>query len=404
MRKKFIVPLLFSFFILVLAGFIDNVHYIAKDCLGWVLGDWLINYSAGFVRRGLSGEIMIWLSNVLNLKLNYTVMWFQVILYSGFLTMFFLLFYRKKLTAWFVVALLSPATILFVVFDQFASGRKEIILFLIFAIYLLVLDRKPLSNLSALLFSILLLLATLFHELVFFYTPYFILAAYLASRLHGASFKAGKALPLVVGALVVMIPVYFFGQRIDGYTICNDLKGRGLPDTVCLGPLGWPDDYGWKNVIQFARESNYLFVYGSTFLLSLIPFLFLIHSIRSVEVNFRNFFLTFPLLLLFTIPMFLFAVDWGRWIHIHMMMLLMTSTLLLKKQVTDFTWREEVVELPHLRLSLTRRMNHLAFILLVLAYIAFWSMPHFGNSDVFSLKKNFYSIKHIFTHIFHSTF
>jgi len=29
---------------------------------GWVTGDWLINYSAGFIRRGLTGEIIFFIS------------------------------------------------------------------------------------------------------------------------------------------------------------------------------------------------------------------------------------------------------------------------------------------------------------------------------------------------------
>jgi hypothetical protein len=400
MKKKYVAPLLLFIFIIVTAGFINNVFYISKECLGWVLGDWLINYSAGFVRRGLSGELVIFLSDIFHIKMNYVVMWIQIIFYSGFLTMFYLLFFKKKLPVWFVIGLLSPATLLFVVFDQFASGRKEIILFFIFAIYLLVLERKTLSNLSAFCFSILLLLATLFHELVFFYTPYFILAAYISSRLHNTSFNLGGSLFVIAGALIIIIPVYLYGQRIEGGIICNGLKERGLPDSVCLGVLAWPNDYGWKNAIQFARESKYLFVYGSTFLLSLIPFMFFIHSMKQSRVSFRNFFIVFPLLILFSLPMFLVAVDWGRWIHIHLVMLLMTSTLLLKKREDEKEWREQPVEIPQMWPAFSKRLNTLLFSVFIVGYIGLWSMPHFGYSKVFSLTKNFYSIKHIFASIF----
>ena len=36
----------------------------------WIFGDWLINYGAGFIRRGLSGEVLIRIRDLLGVKIQ----------------------------------------------------------------------------------------------------------------------------------------------------------------------------------------------------------------------------------------------------------------------------------------------------------------------------------------------
>ena len=406
MKNKFWVPALLCFIILVTAGYIFNAFTIAERCWGWVIGDWLINFSGGFVRRGLSGFTMMQLSDLLNIKLNYTAMWVQVALYVGFMLLLYLSFFRKKINAWFVLVLLSPATLLFAIFDPNAAGRKEIILFFIFALYLFCLRRKLLQSIGGtILFSTLLLIATLFHELVFFYTPYFILAAYLESKISNTPINISKPLLVVAGSCIIMLPLYFFGKSINGAAICSSLMARGLPDSICLGTLSWPAEYGYKNVIHFARESNYLFVYGTTFILSLLPFLLQIHYLKHPAITIRRFAIIFSALLIFSLPLFLLAVDWGRWLHIHFMLMLLIATMFLKDQ--PVSWKNQPVSIPRMwpaRTTFPGFTNNLFFVLFVIAYTSLWSMPHFGNSKVFSLTKNFYSIKHLLTDLARQVF
>ena len=60
---------------------------------GWIYGDWVINYSAGFVRRGLSGEIILFISNFFNLNPPTITSFIKIFFY--FLLLFFSI---KKLT------------------------------------------------------------------------------------------------------------------------------------------------------------------------------------------------------------------------------------------------------------------------------------------------------------------
>ena len=410
MKKKSFITAIAILLFLILLGNFYHLYNFARGCWGWAIGDWLVNFQAGFVRRGLSGYLTGLLSGLFHLKLNMTMMLLQMMFYAACMSVFFLLFYRKKLNAWFLAALFSPATLLFTVFDANAAGRKEIILFFLFAVYLLLLKKGALKSVYAvLIFSIALLAATLFHELVFFYTPYFFLAAWLQAQTDHTPFNVSKSILAVAGSWLIILPIYFFGRNIDGYAICEGLKAQGLPDSICLGILSWPADYGVKNVIQFAGESHYLFVYGTTFLLSLIPFLLLVRSLNVPGITLKRFTVVLFFLLVFSSPLFFLAVDWGRWLNIHFMLLLFSATLLLKNNTaeTGSNILAEFPEVPRLwtgKTTFSKSLNNTVFFVLALSYVAFWSMPHFGYSPVFSLTKNFYSVKHLATDVFHALF
>ena len=410
MKKKYVVPAITVFLILISAGYLYNLHSFATKYWGFVIGDWFINFNGGFVRRGLSGYLIMLVSDFFHLKPCNTLIGLQSVFYLAYVLLFFLLFYGKKLNAWFMLSLLSPATLLFTTFDPNAAGRKEIILFFIYVIYLWCLEKDLIkSNFMILLFSLALLIGTMFHELMFFYTPYFMVAAYLHAVKNGRPFYFFKSLWMIAGSWIVMLPILVYGSTIDGYAICSVLKDGGLPDSICLGILSWPQNYGWKDVAAFAGESNYIFVYGTTFFLSLIPFILQVKFPDKGDIKLKKFILVFGLLIVFSIPLFILAVDWGRWINIHFMLLLFTSTIFLKKETDDEKLSAEslYVTLPAIltgKYALTKRTNDALFFLMAFAYISLWSMPHFGYSSVFSLTKNFYSVKHMITDVLNALF
>ena len=196
MKNKFILPILSIFFMGVTSLYLLSLYFYTMQCDGWVIGDWLINYEAGFVRRGLSGFLIIGLSDLINLKPNITVGLIQTVLYVAYMSIFYFLSSRKKMTVWFCILLLSPVTLLFPILNMPATGRKEIILYFLFLLYVLLLEKKMMkSRLAILFFSAALLVATLFHELIFFYTPYFIVAAWLKSKIDNDPNTIGNVLP-----------------------------------------------------------------------------------------------------------------------------------------------------------------------------------------------------------------
>lgn len=364
-----------------------NLYHCAKLYHGYVIADWLIDFSGGFVRRGLGGYFTLHLSDWLGLEANFTVNLLQIFFYLVYMVLMFQLIKRKQLDIWFLILLLSPVTLLFPIVDVCAVGRKEIILFSLFGGYLLCLTKGWMrSGLLTGFFAIALLIATFFHELIFFYTPYFILAAYIQSAKEGSTFRFKAPLLLISGSLLAIVPLFLFGKSIDGPAICAQLTGRGLDERICSGILTGPTEYTVRYIVEQAWSSGYFTSYGLALLLGLIPFVLFVYYSRSTLVTVKQFLLVFSLLFLFSAPLFVLAVDWGRWINIHFVLLLFTATLFLKDRLPADTWKNEYLHIPDLWKSATsssKLINNAVFIAICFCYLSFWQMRHFNSFPVF---------------------
>lgn len=285
--------------------------------------------------------------------------------------------------------LLTPVTLLFPIIDCLASGRKEIILFALFAVYLLFLNKVPeRSSLLIFVFSIVLLIATLFHELIFFYTPYFVLAAYLKLRADNRPFKFFKTGLVMTGSLLVMAPIFLYGKNLHGAAICTGLMEMGLTRNVCTGILSWPDNFWISDVFETVKEFKYFKTYGASLFLGLFPFVLFVKYLKSEIFTLKKFFAILVLLFLFSSPLFILAVDWGRWLNIHFVLLLFTSTLLLKERPgkTTDSWLDEPMAIPTFGVSeknTSRLVNILVFTGICFSYLALWGMGHYGEFSIF---------------------
>src|SRR5207248_8769296 len=88
-------------------------YKLASGWDGWTVGEWLVTYSNGFVRRGLSGELMLAFSRLSGLPLNVAVFLVEFTLFASFCVLFARLIHTKRLTYWFVLLCFSPTFVLF---------------------------------------------------------------------------------------------------------------------------------------------------------------------------------------------------------------------------------------------------------------------------------------------------
>lgn len=217
MKNRYLLPILSGFFIIVILFYLTNLYQCALDCHAYIIADWLINFEGGFVRRGLGGSSILILSDLLGALPNFTVMIIQLLFYLTYMYILFFLVKKKETNIWFIILLLSPGTLLFPIWDVCAVGRKEIILFAIFGLYIICLNKEMLkSTFLIATFSVALLVATLFHELIFFYTPYFLLATYIKTSSNKQHFHFTKFLPVILGSLIAMIPLFFSENQLMG--------------------------------------------------------------------------------------------------------------------------------------------------------------------------------------------
>lgn len=290
-------------------------------------GDWLIHFQdGGFKRRGLSGSFFFFIQDFTNVQLQWLVFIFQlfvIILFGFFL---FRLINKKTIEINYILLFFSPVTMLFYVYNPAIIGRKEILLFLIFCLFVSLVSNKAISNTVYNILVVLIAVAAFFHELIIFYVPYFI----LAKRIFTASSEYSFDIKLGFVVVLVLLCLYFFGSEINNGNSLRILSNRGfvVKKDYC-GIFCWdikPAGYIYDNIYSYA---TYIlsFVYG-------LILLFL--NIRKNKLlNDRNTIKLFGLAIVYSLPLFFLATDWGRWINIHFVLSLIIITAGLNKETTE---------------------------------------------------------------------
>ena len=129
---------MFTFSLLIIIGgllnTLSNKTYLDDS---WTIGEWLINYQGGFVRRGLLGEGIYLLCNVIKISPIY-VIWLISISSYYLLVKLTIVEAKNKVSSLF---LLSPGIFLAPIIGDFLI-RKNLLLLLIFLISLKLLKFK----------------------------------------------------------------------------------------------------------------------------------------------------------------------------------------------------------------------------------------------------------------------
>ena len=305
--------LIYSFVSIISLNFLFFSHRLFERQNGYILGDWLINYSGGFTRRGFFGETVIFLSNFLSVNLIYLTYFFFCILYVYFVFLLFKIISKTNFSFLKLIIVFSPATFLFAFYDPLAAGRKEFLFFLFFCLYFLYREKK-----SFIFFSPFIVSATILtHELFAFLVPFLIISRYVktkSKKLKDYNYELFISTLLII----VFLFIYIFSDANLVHT-CNTIKNFGYNGNLCLSIN---DLNHFKNSEQkmfvfshYISDKNYVQYYLSFLILSIFPiFLFL-----KKNLNFNFFISTFLMMVSFLpfLILFYFVNDWGRYIHIY---------------------------------------------------------------------------------------
>lgn len=302
----------------------------------WNLGDWLINYESGLVRRGLIGQIIISLGDTFNINIKWISFILQSITWACIYYLTFKIYTLRIREKEWLLFLLSPAFLLFPFFDMGAGLRKEIILFLSFAILAYAFARNKLSNTNILLSYLMFLIATFSHELSTLATIFFIFIFYRSYQLNILNAKQVliySAIFLLTAFFAGIFSILFQGDKLIATGICNSLTTRGLDDYVCTGAIRWIG-FDSQNTMQHmherltSRTSRYLINYPFTILLTIAPLLLL----RPLSKQ-TKFILIFGFICF--LPLYAIGSDWYRWIYIYATLTFLY--ILSESKVSNFT-------------------------------------------------------------------
>lgn len=327
---------------------------------GFILGDWLVNYQdGGFKRRGLSGSIFFWLQDLTGISLTVLVYIIQMLLYLFFFITVFRFLRKKNISLLFFTLMISPLTFLIYFNDAAMVGRKEIIFLNIFAYYLYLISENKLTINKEYLIYVLLFIATFLHEITIFYVPYFALAHYLIYK----NIDIKKYLLFFLSCFIPAVIIFAIGAKTNEGNSLELLAQRGVilkPHSIFsfTNDLYVQMDKYRDNVLRY-------FMYIPSLLLGMLHFGIYIY--RETDLKYKRVLFYFVCLIAYTFPLFFLACDWGRWLQIHFVLLLLILIFKLPN--------EGVAKLKSKAFVPFFRRNLQYF--LVILFLLIWTVKHY---------------------------
>jgi len=372
--------LLFTIFLIFYSIFyLYWKHDVGND---WSISEWLINYQGGFTRRGLGGEINIFLSNFFSIPLRDSVFFLQAILHSTYLISLFIYLKDLKLNILQIFALFSPLFLLYPIAELEALGRKEILIFLFFIFLIFFSTEKFHRNIANLTVFIFFPILCLIWEQIILFAPFFAVILINKNKLYSFSDTLAKLLLIFSSTIVVMTIVFAFPLSNEGHEImCKYLELEF--SEKCYGSV----NLLIKNTIYFDtfyihKKTDFInyFRYTMIFLVGFLP---LYLSIGKNKFTNRENFITKnfkPIYLFLTIYipillLFAFGHDWGRWIHIQYSLSILLYFYLIKNNIVSNNHNNKtLIE------YISKKKGLLIFVFFIYAF--FWNPKTLLTGDI----------------------
>lgn len=295
----------------------------------WKQGDWLINLADGPVRRGLAGDALLRLGDLTGLGPLAPLMALQALLLLTLVAASWAVF-RPLIAAnplW-ALLLLCPAFFpLFWAGEPSGSLRKELLVFTSLALIAASASRPALAPLLQGLALALAAAGGFAHEVNVLLLPAILLAFALVRHHHGHAYTSTAlvAVPVVLAGVAALAYALAHAAATPA-TVCQPLLDRGLPPSICTGAISWLDrgNAHGSAIYNTIFTSNGLYSFPAAYLLALVPMALFIRQHSRPR-------LTLALTLLTALPfapLYYVAVDWGRWMSLHIVSLTFLCAIL----------------------------------------------------------------------------
>ena len=376
----FISISIISLFFLILYSY--SLKYIVNS---WTFSTAHLDYSSGFVRRGLFGEVMNFFTFYLKIK-NESFFTFYYIFFTTInLVLFFILI--KNLIHFkliFIFFVFNPALLMFQINDPFAFQRGETTIITLLLLHTLVINlfmKDKLNKNNYIKFLIFILIPFLFinlfiYELQLFLIPFHMFLTINVFYDDFYFFKKktyiNKNFLYIFIYTLLIIPIFLILKSnisIDDIKFIYD----NIPDKTNVNwePLSL---IPVPLISATSIDSNYMFKSISTIIsysiviLFFVGFIFIIFNYLQrqgyLEVkNYKNvFFAIAPMFLLFII-----ARDWGRWISLINYIALLYFLQFPIKKINMYSKKYN---------EFSNRFIKIFFVFLILFNISIIEIPH----------------------------
>ena len=382
MKKNinFYIFIYLSILFLFSVFFLYQKHHVANDS---TISEWLINYEGGFTKRGIIGQLSIYLSNFFIIKLRDAIFILQTILVG---TYFFLIYHFLKNIFYnkiFIFAIFSPIFILYPIAEIEVLARKEIFIFIYLLVYTFIPieEKKYKFYYKFFLFPV----AILIWEPVIFFILFFFFLDLIENNIKKINklffFQIISYLPSILLALYIALnPISEESHNLmrsslmenfneNCYMSCELLKTKSSIYQQFQGNF---DKY---SIEIFVRYILIIIIgFGPLFIL-------LFNSKLKNKIFFLDKFnnLLFPYLILLSPVIFLFAMgyDWGRWVNISYVISIISFIYIYKYNLITLSEK-------FLSNKLLKNIKKKIFIFIVIIYCFGWNPKTVITGDVAS--------------------
>ena len=330
----------------------------------WITGDWLINYAGGFVRRGLIGEFCRRLYLLDGVDPIASLIALKASLYAALCASLIVLAAKRTIGVIDIAILLSPAALPFEVYDPLGSGRKEIALLAVFALYVVThhfvkSSSGPIQRRWQFWYLLVAFPAlTLVHEGLFFFLPFFLAYNWMKRDSIEREGTLVFGIPFTVAAGVLLLSWVFRGGDGMSAAICVSLRAMSLDPALCGGAVEALDRY--DVYIGGADIARYL----GLAIVAFVPLFW--YATQALDASRHGRFVAgSAVAFAATLPLYALSEDWGRWMHVSMVLIF----------ITVLACKDASVRLPS-----RSPMLAVASMVILCVYVSSWQMPHWIHS------------------------
>lgn len=375
LKSYFLILFFFAIFFLYIK------HNVGNDS---TISEWLINYTGGFTKRGLIGQISIYFSNLFSLNLRDSILIFQIFIVGSYFICLYFFLKNILFDRILLLAVFTPIFILFPIAEIEVLARKEVFIFIFFLGYVSISKDK--SNFQNLYKLIIFPLCILIWEPIIFFVLFWVFLDIVKSQNEKFNlnffYKFLFYVPAVLIALhIVLNPIT--NQQHDKmveflllnfnetcYMSCQLLKSKSSIVQQFQGNFG-------KYSIEIFVRYFLIILFGFAPLFYLLLNSRLKNNNLIIFNNFRNLF--FPFLIILSPVLFLFAMgyDWGRWVNISYVFSIVSYLYLYKNKLL-------IVSEDNLKKNKIILLNKKIFVIIFIIFCFGWNPKTVMTGDVAS--------------------
>ena len=359
--------------------FLFQKHDVANDS---TISEWLINYEGGFTKRGLIGQISIYIANIFSANLRDTIFIFQIFL-VGIYFLFINYFLKNlKVNKVLIFSIFTPIFILYPIAEIEVLARKELFIFLYFLIYTFIPLKKNYKFFYKLIFFP---ITILIWEPVVFFILFLFFIDLVENEINKINklffFQILSYIPsIILSVYIALNPISDENHTImansllenfneNCYMSCELLKSKSSIYQQFQGNFG-----KYSFIILFRYFLIFLIGFGPLFLMLLNSKLK--NKILFFKI-FNNLFFIFLILLSPVILLFAMGYDWGRWINISYFFSIITFIHMKKNNIL-------IESNKFLEKNIFENISKKIFIFLIIFYCFGWNPKTVMTGDIAS--------------------